>query len=46
MLSADAFNALNTNVAYGATFVSGPAYGYVTTISPPRVLRFGATFEF
>jgi hypothetical protein len=46
MLSLDAFNALNTNVAYGATWVSGPTFGYVTTISPPRVFRFGATFDF
>jgi hypothetical protein len=45
MLSVDAFNALNTNVAYGATWLSGPSFGYVTTISPPRVFRFGATFE-
>jgi hypothetical protein len=45
-LNLDAFNALNSNVAFSANFVSGPTFGYITSIAQPRVLRFGAMFEF
>ena len=47
----DAFNAFNSNVPWGITsdpgisYQSGPTYGYVTQIVPPRVLRFNAVFE-
>jgi hypothetical protein len=37
---------MNTNVAFTANYQSGPAFGYATTISEPRALRFGAAFEF
>lgn len=48
----DAFNAFNANVAWGGftspgiNYVSGPTFGYVTDIVPPRNLRLGVSFEF
>jgi hypothetical protein len=42
----DTFNLLNTNVAWAQTFVSGPSFGYTTNFPAPRVMRFGASFEF
>ena len=52
-LALDAFNAFNSNVAWGGgsngsgiTDASGPTYGYVVGIVTPRVLRFGITYEF
>ena len=42
----DLFNTLNTNSATSITTASGPTYGDVTVIVPPRVLRLGATFAF
>ena len=52
-LGLDAFNAFNSNVAWGGgsngsgiTDASGPTYGYVVGIVTPRVLRFGITYEF
>jgi outer membrane receptor protein involved in Fe transport len=45
-INLDMFNVFNSNAAFSERLVSGPTYGYITSISPPRVLRFGATFEF
>ena len=52
-IAIDAFNAFNSNVPWGGgsngsgiTDASGPTYGYVVRILTPRVLRFGASFEF
>src|SRR5439155_16246115 len=45
-LRVDLFNALNANAATVATFVSGPAFGAITTILPPRVVTVGGTFSF
>ena len=48
----DAFNAFNANVAWGSftatgiNYASGPTFGYVTDIVPPRNLRFAVTLEF
>jgi hypothetical protein len=54
----DAFNLFNTNVPWGAirsqagsgnaqiVDVSGPSYGNALAIIGPRVVRFGATYEF
>ena len=48
-------NTTNTNVAWGNiaggagagnNFQSGPSYGFVTRIVPPRILRFGVSYEF
>jgi hypothetical protein len=45
-IDADLFNALNTNVALDAVAASGPSFGRVTSIVPPRIGRIGATFSF
>lgn len=54
-LTMDAFNAFNSNVAWGSSttgpgtginYASGPTFGYVTRIVSPRALRFGASYEF
>ena len=52
-IAIDAFNAFNSNVPWGGgsngsgiTDASGPTYGYVVRIMTPRVLRFGASYEF
>lgn len=51
-LDLDAFNAFNSNVAWGSftspgiNYASGPTFGYVTDIVPPRNLRIGVSFEF
>jgi hypothetical protein len=48
----DAFNAFNSNVAWGGftspgiNYASSPTFGYVTDIVPPRNLRIGVSFEF
>ena len=42
----DLFNALNSNVPTAVGYVSGPSYGAITAILPPRVLQVGATFAF
>lgn len=42
----DVFNALNSNAPLSATFASGPTFGYVTNVLPPRIARFGARFRF
>jgi hypothetical protein len=50
-----AFNALNSNVAWGGNvgaggsginYQSGPTFGYVTAIVQPRSLRVGVAYEF
>jgi hypothetical protein len=45
-LQFDLYNALNTNAATAVSFASGPTYGTVSAILPPRVARVGATFGF
>jgi hypothetical protein len=42
----DVFNALNSNSATAVSFVSGPAFGTISQILPPRVARSGATYSF
>lgn len=42
----DVFNALNSNAPLSATFESGPSFGYVTNVLPPRIARLGARFRF
>jgi Carboxypeptidase regulatory-like domain len=48
----DAFNAFNSNVAWGSftspgiNYASGPTFGYVTDIVPPRNIRFGVSLDF
>ena len=45
-LDFDLFNALNTNSATTINSVSGPTFGAISVIVPPRIARFGATFAF
>jgi hypothetical protein len=45
-ISADAINALNTNVAQATTYVAGPTYGQITLIPAPRIVRFGLQYSF
>jgi hypothetical protein len=45
-LSIDALNAFNTNAFWDMTFASGPTFGYGTAFTSPRVLQFGAAYEF
>jgi len=42
----DILNVLNANPAWNTSYVSGPTYGQITSVQPPRIARIGATFEF
>ncbi|HEY7170608.1 MAG TPA: carboxypeptidase regulatory-like domain-containing protein [Vicinamibacterales bacterium] len=42
----DVLNVMNTNPAWNTVYVSGPTYGQITSVQPPRIARFGASFEF
>jgi hypothetical protein len=44
--SVDVLNLANTNAITAVTYVSGPSFGRVTDILPPRTLRAGVTFDF
>lgn len=46
LVSADILNALNANIPEAITYLSGPQFGQVTLIPPPRVVRFGIQFDF
>jgi len=45
-LTFDVYNALNENPATIQSFVSGPNYGRITEILPPRVARIGVEYRF
>jgi hypothetical protein len=45
-VSFDVLNVLNTNAITAATYVSGPSFGRVTDILPPRTIRFGVVYDF
>ena len=45
-VSFDVLNVLNINAITAATYVSGPSYGRVTDILPPRTIRFGVIYDF
>ena len=45
-LQFDLYNALNTNDATTRSVRSGPTYGRITAIIPPRVARLGVTYSF
>lgn len=45
-LDLDVFNVLNANTASTVDFRSGPTYGLISQILPPRIARLGATFSF
>jgi hypothetical protein len=45
-MAADVFNLLNANTITGMQYASGPTFGQISSIFPPRILRLGATFDF
>jgi hypothetical protein len=45
-LQFDLYNALNTNDETARSVRSGPTYGRITAIIPPRVARLGVTYSF
>jgi hypothetical protein len=44
--SFEIFNAANSSAATALTYLSGPSFGFVTGVVPPRVARFGLSFSF
>ena len=44
--SFEVFNAANSSAATTLTYLSGPSFGFVTGVVPPRVARFGVSFSF
>ena len=44
-LQVDLYNALNTNDETTRSVRSGPTYGRITAIIPPRVARLGVTYS-
>jgi hypothetical protein len=45
-ISLDALNVLNSSAVKSATYVSGPTFGTVTDIMPPRQFRVGVAYSF
>jgi outer membrane receptor protein involved in Fe transport len=45
-VDADLYNALNANDATTMSVASGPSYGRITAIVPPRVARIGFSYHF
>ena len=45
-LQFDLYNAMNTNDATAQSVRSGPTYGQITGIIPPRVARLGVAYSF
>jgi hypothetical protein len=45
-LDVDLFNLLNSGVPTAVTWVSGPAFGAITEVLSPRIVRFGGRFSF
>lgn len=42
----DVLNVLNSNPPWNTSFVSGPTFGQITSVQPPRIARFGLMFKF
>jgi hypothetical protein len=45
-VSGQVFNLLNANVPTTVSYQSGPTFGRVSVITPPRIARFGTEFNF
>jgi hypothetical protein len=45
-IDADVYNVLNNNDATSMTVASGPSFGRITAIVPPRVARIGFSYHF
>ena len=46
LLSFQVFNALNANTPTTVRYVSGPTFGQISVIAPPRVARIGIEYKF
>ena len=42
----DLFNLLNSSAPITVNFQSGPTFGYVTSVVPPRIVRLGVKYSF
>ena len=42
----DVFNVLNAGTPTAATFVTGPSFGYTSSVIPARIARLGVRFAF
>jgi hypothetical protein len=42
----DLLNVLNANPSWGTNYASGPTFGLITSVQPPRIARFGVAYEF
>ncbi len=42
----DLFNLLNSSAPTAATWVTGPTFGYTTTVTPARIVRIGGRYSF
>jgi hypothetical protein len=40
------YNLLNSGASTAVSYLSGPAFGYATSVLPPRVARLGEKFSF
>jgi len=45
-IDVDVFNVLNAATPTAATFVTGPSFGFVSSVSPARIARLGIRFAF
>jgi hypothetical protein len=45
-IDADLYNTLNANDATAMTVASGPSFGKISAIVPPRVARIGFSYHF
>ena len=45
-IDVDLFNVLNAATPTNATFVTGPSFGYTSSVIPARIARLGARFLF
>jgi len=45
-IDVDVFNVLNAATPTAATFVTGPSFGYTTSVIPARIARLGVRYVF
>jgi len=45
-IDVDVFNVLNAATPTAATFVTGPSFGYTTSVIPARIARLGLRYVF
>jgi hypothetical protein len=42
----DVMNVLNSNPSWNTDYASGPTFGLITSVQPPRIARLGVAYEF